>query len=286
VVAAAGTFGTLALLRNEPEPATEAATAPPLWPEHDLEAAREAQAQADGGSPDHGWRLDAEETTRRFAVAELGWGDAVATVRDGDLGGPGPVTVVVAPPPPPCPDPGCPPWLTARGATLTLERLVRPDTTGIWSVTEVEAPATTELRLPLEAGQDVPSGTELTVSAGVPEGARLVAGYAYYACVGTFATMTEVRRSGEQYAFSTGGASMQESPYCPDGSGGESSSGGDPGYGQPGELQREVDGFIAVAVIHGGRAEDPWYPMAGVPRSLSIVWMAVLPVHFVPAGQG
>lgn len=104
-----------------------------IWEYTSREDARAAQAGTDAGHMP--WQADAEAFLRVYAYRDdgLGWGsvwfDDSLDLSDPDE--PGPLTIHIGD----CPDvatTGCP-----READVTIERLVRRDRTGIWSVTAV-----------------------------------------------------------------------------------------------------------------------------------------------------
>jgi hypothetical protein len=121
-----------------------------------LAEAQAAQARADAGDPDYTWQLDAEIVLRRFATDQLGWkGFEFNEIRVGgpgseapagynnesDLADPdasGPFRLIID---------GCvfsAPGVTCPGAMVTIERVLRRDRTGIWSVTKVEETTVSE----------------------------------------------------------------------------------------------------------------------------------------------
>lgn len=113
-----------------------------IWPQATRAEAEDAQAAADAGEPDAVWQLDVVATVRRFAQQQLDFPqvhfDESLDVAQEDSPGPSTIHVVSCEPrdtlewPPTC---------TERGdhvyATVTVERLLRSDRSGIWSVTEV-----------------------------------------------------------------------------------------------------------------------------------------------------
>jgi hypothetical protein len=248
-----------------------------LWPEDFLADVRRAQARVDGGDPDVRWRLDPEAVGTHFAQESLGWADPVVAVAD--QGGVGGEILDVSTYPPPCPAPGCPPWLLTRRVQVTVDQLDRLGPTGIWSVTgvsSVEAPALeASWHLPLSAGQDVPSGLELSVPLSVPEGDAVVAGYGYECGGGTMSAFSTVQQRQDGIDFPVGGASLSED--C-------TTTGGQPSPGAPGELGRPLDGYVYVAVVHGWNPDDPWAPViSGPPSGVTLVSLEAVPVRFVPA---
>jgi len=119
-----------------------------IWPQATLQDAEAAQAQADAGDPSYTWELDGNTVLRRFASDQLGWeGFSFLTITDGngsDAPGynnesdllsrdaSGPFRFITA---------GCDapaPGVTCPSATVTIQRLLRPDRTGIWTVIKVE----------------------------------------------------------------------------------------------------------------------------------------------------
>src|SRR6266581_1079520 len=217
-----------------------------LWPEDQLANAQQIQQQADQGDPAVQWRLDPEATASRFAAEGLGWTDGF--VSSTATAGPGTLVVDVATTPPPCPAPGCPPWLLSRHVEIDLGQLITTGPTGIWSVTRVEG-------TPFIASYQ-PSGSnesdEVVGHLDVP-----------------------LQPGQDVIAFSAGRASL--SADC-------TTTGGEPSPGAPGELDRPLDGYVFVVVVHGSNPEEPWVPFGGPPPSdVTLVSLAVVPVHFVPA---
>ena len=119
------------------------------WPQSSLEAAQVAQAGADANDPSYTWQLDGATVLRRYSSDQLGWsGFSFLTITPGKSGeatgynneldlannpdASGPFRFMVM---------GCGtsvPAGTCPTATITIERLLRHNRTGIWSVTKVE----------------------------------------------------------------------------------------------------------------------------------------------------
>jgi hypothetical protein len=118
------------------------------WPQSSLQDARTAQAGADANDPAYTWQLDGATVLRRYTSDQLGWsgfsfltitpgksGEATGYNNEPDLNNPdasGPFRFMVM---------GCAnsaPDVTCPTATITIERLLRHDQTGIWSVVKVE----------------------------------------------------------------------------------------------------------------------------------------------------
>jgi predicted RecA/RadA family phage recombinase len=301
VVAAGGSVAALAGLHGHgtTTPVEVGQTPfPGLWPEDLLADAQHAQQQADGGDPSVQWRLDPEATAKRFAAEVLGWTDAVVSVAD--AGSPTGVIVDLSTLPPPCPASGCPPWLLSRHVGIDLDQLVTTGPAGIWSVTAVHGGefvasyrssgsngselVTGHLELPLRSGQDVASGQEVYVplvslvgtdSSGNTYEEQVLAGYAYECGDGTTTLFSTVAPTQDGIAFPVGGSSL--SADCAE-------VGGEPSPGAPGELDRPLDGYVFVVVVHGSNPDEPWVPFGGPPPAdVTLVAMAVVPVHFVPA---
>jgi len=178
LVAIAGSIGLFEAFRGSDRgtPVGESEGFHALWPEQTLAEAEAVQDRVDSGEASMQWRLEADLTAERFAHEVLLWSDAVVGVA---LPGPAPaadvMTIQVSKPPAPCPsppEPGCLP----RSAVLTLERLVRPDATGIWSVTEVRSP---DLSMPLLPGQDVSAGSTIEIHTTLEDGLEVSVGVAY-----------------------------------------------------------------------------------------------------------
>lgn len=121
-----------------------------IWPQNTLQEAQAAQGHADSGDPAYTWELDGKTVLQRFAADRLGWngftileitppdgsgGDAPGYNNESDLTNPdasGPFRFIIVG----CDTPG--PGVTCPSATVTIQRLLRQDRTGIWSVIKVE----------------------------------------------------------------------------------------------------------------------------------------------------
>jgi hypothetical protein len=119
-----------------------------IWPQATLQDAQAAQSRADAGDPAYVWELDGKTVLQRFAADQLGWnGFTILEITDGsgadapgynnesDLSNPdasGPFRFITVG----CDAPG--PGVTCPSATVTIDRLLRRDRTGIWSVVKVE----------------------------------------------------------------------------------------------------------------------------------------------------
>jgi hypothetical protein len=250
-----------------------------LWPEQTLADAQRVQDQVDSGDPSIQWRTDAEGVAGRFATVAMGWHIESATWPDpSGLDGAGPLEVVVSTPPPPCPSP--PPGTTMscgpQVATLTLERLVRQDSTGIWSVTEVrsEFPSSDNaLTLPFSAGETVTSGHGVVIPYSVPEGLEVQAGYTYLGDCGASTTFNGVLQENDQISFIVADASFEES--CD--TSGTSSLGG-----SVSRLNVALDGYVFVELVREGA--EPADPFVG-DTAASPIALAAVPVHFVPVSE-
>jgi hypothetical protein len=149
-ISAAGLAGVLVSLgQSQGAPAIGGEDWAGIWPQTTLRQAEESQAAADAGDPGFAWQLDARQVIRRFAQEQLGWngfsfidiysadGGTQAPPgynNESDLQDPdasGPFRLIIA---------GCEhaPGRSCPGATVTIERLLRRDRTGIWSITKVE----------------------------------------------------------------------------------------------------------------------------------------------------
>jgi hypothetical protein len=287
VIAISGSFAAFEAFRGSNGSAAIRGTGPfyALWPELTLADAQQSQAAVDGGAG--AWRLDARTTTGRFVALTLGWSDFAVTMPDGtNLDGPGPVTLDVSTLAPPCPSPlpgtegpmNCgPQW-----ETVTLERLVRQDATGIWSVTDVEGafPSSDNvLSFPFAPGDTVVSGQEVSIPFVVPDGLTAVAGYTYIGKCGSSTAFENVKQDNSEILFRVAGSTFKES-CTSNGSGGSSSSG--PGRA---DLNVAIDGYVFVLASHDLDLASGWDPFTGgepLPRDTSVVALAAVPVHFVP----
>jgi hypothetical protein len=116
-----------------------------IWPQATREEGDAAQAAVDAGDPGSAWQLDAVEVARRYARQELGFGevyfDESFDIAEEDSPGPFLVHVISCEPrdlvewPPICAEGG------GMYSEITIERLLRPDRTGLWFVTEALEPA-------------------------------------------------------------------------------------------------------------------------------------------------
>ena len=283
VIAASGSFAAFEAFRGTNGGATIGGTEPfyALWPERTLADAQRAQEYVDSGGTDGQWRLDARTTVGRFVALALGWSDFAVTVPDGtNLDGPGPVTLDVSTPPVPCPTPGCPPGTGPRHVNVVLQRLVRPDTTGMWSIVEVydAGPVSyeTPLRLPLDPGATVVSGQGISFPFSVLDGTELQAGYTYLGECTDVGSLSRVHVADGTASFRVAGSTFEESCGQSHASGGGSSGKAD--------LNRPVDGYVFVTLIKAGA--EPYDPVTGggPPRPFdeTPVGVAAVPVHFVP----
>jgi hypothetical protein len=124
-----------------------------IWPQSTVGGAETAQSLADAGDPSYAWQLDGKTVLQRFATDQLGWAgftilqvggggsEASGYNNESDLSNPdasGPFRFITIG----CDAPG--PGVTCPSATVTIERLLRQDRTGIWSVTKVEDQGTAE----------------------------------------------------------------------------------------------------------------------------------------------
>lgn len=149
LVSTAGLGGTLTLLSNRALGPTSG-EATPLWPQANFEQAKGAQERADAGDPGFTWQLGGREVVERFAIEQLGWSgvwfheienkdeiaadvgpfdDPVRLSAQGQLGS---VRVFVT---------ACEaiPGNQCAAAYVTVERLVRDDETGVWTVIDVDS---------------------------------------------------------------------------------------------------------------------------------------------------
>jgi hypothetical protein len=259
-----------------------------LWPETSLTDAERAQDAVDAGEADTRWRLDARTTAGRFASQVLGWSETALTVPEGaDLEGAGPVALEISTLPVPCPFPP-PPTCLQRKASVVLERLLRPDTTGIWSVVEVQSPgsaATGDQRLavPLDVGAEVVSGQEVSLPFSVPHGTELWAGWTYLGECSASSSLGSVRPNhADVMVFAVADSTFSED--C-----GSGASGGGGGM-EPGSLEQPVDGYVFVElVLSGAGGGDPIGNAengGSTDNPESLVALAAVPVRFVPAEVG
>lgn len=130
-----------------PESSSTAAVEPwrGIWPQATREEGEVAQAAVDAGDPGAGWQLEAGVVARRYARQKLGFArvyfDESFDIAEEDSPGPFLIHVISCGPrdlvewPPVCAD--------GQGvySEITIERLLRPDWTGLWFVTEALEPA-------------------------------------------------------------------------------------------------------------------------------------------------
>ncbi len=144
----------------EPTPTAGVETWLGIWEYTTREAAEAAQAQVDAGHMP--WQTDARAFLEAYATRSdgLGWERVYfdESLDSPDTGGSGPLTIHLGD----CPavrDRTCP-----HQADVTIERLLRRDRTGIWSVTAL-----------LESPQATPAGEVPPTFVGVADGAVVVA---------------------------------------------------------------------------------------------------------------
>lgn len=124
-----------------------------LWPQTTRAEAETAQEAADEGGEGYTWQLEVEGFLVRFGLQHLGWDevsfDDSLDISDRDESGP--LTIFMTN----CTPPGNATFCTGDlAAQVTVERLLRRDHTGIWSVTGYEVddvPHTGPSPTPLEA---------------------------------------------------------------------------------------------------------------------------------------
>lgn len=263
-----------------------------LWPEQTLGAAEQAQTAVDGGQDP--WRTDPEEVATRFVTGVLGWIGFQTEVVPGSG-----TAYVFSTPPPPCPSPvpvpttagtTCPSLENAaRQLTVTLGQLVTTGPNGIWSVVTVSSVFEGDaIGLQLDPGQDVASGTELTLPFRWPFGAEGDAGSTYLADCGPVAGSSGVVPRQDSVTFTVADLSIGDA--C---SGGPAASTGSSGgivvppfHG--GELDVPVDGYVfLVMTANQVPAQDPLEdPYLGDDLGKTPLAFAAVPVHFVPATSG
>ena len=158
-----------------------------LWPEQTAEGLAAAQAAVDAGDPDFAWRSEPSEVARRFALDELLWPAVTvlgvvsevtqpdSATADSDPTADGELFLDVAVPAGSVcdqivADATCP----TTSVTLKMVRLGRAD--GLWSVVRVKSPG---LVLPLRAGEEVASGTAVTMPTFLPEGTKVSIGVSF-----------------------------------------------------------------------------------------------------------
>ena len=128
---------------------------PGIWPHATREEGEAAQTAADAGDPGSAWQLDAGEVARRYARQALEFPevyfDESFDIAEEDSPGPFVIHVISCEPrdliewPPVC-DPG-----QGVYSEITIERLLRPDRTGLWFVTEALEPAAAQQEQPYPA---------------------------------------------------------------------------------------------------------------------------------------
>lgn len=130
---------------STPTPSVSPSPAAPtwrgIWPQATRAEAEDAQAAADAGEHGAAWQVNVVEVLRRYARQELGFAevhfDDTLDIAEDDSPGPYTVHVVSCEPrdlvewPPVCTEQG-----DHTYSEITVERLLRADRTGIWSVTD------------------------------------------------------------------------------------------------------------------------------------------------------
>ena len=111
-----------------------------IWPHATREEGEAAQTAAEAGEPGSAWQLDAGEVAQRYARKELGFDevyfDESVDLADEDSPGPHTIHVISCEPRDTIEwPPVCGPGYTGTYSEVTVERLLRADRTGIWSVT-------------------------------------------------------------------------------------------------------------------------------------------------------
>lgn len=152
VIAAAGLAGPYFLFAGGARSRPSADRGPwrGLWPQVSWAEAESAQEAADSNDPAFSWQVDAKSTIERFARDQLGWSEVrfeslsnteelapdIGWVDDpadlADASQVGPLRFLISA----CREPE--PGTLCEAAYVTIERLLRRDETGIWSVTHVE----------------------------------------------------------------------------------------------------------------------------------------------------
>lgn len=153
LVAAAGTtmvFAAFGPGLRDAQPASQASWEG-YWPQDSEKDAEAAQAAADAGDPAYTWQLDGKAVLGRFATQHLGWTrmyfidvqnseevsgelgrlDPESVLDDVEASGPFRFLISECNPEG-SGQVGCP------GAYVSIERLLRQDNTGIWSVTRAD----------------------------------------------------------------------------------------------------------------------------------------------------
>jgi hypothetical protein len=173
-----------------------------LWPEQTAEGLAAAQAAVDAGDPDFAWRSDPSEVARRFALDELLWpAVTVSATPDSDPTADGELFLDVAVPPglvcdQIVADATCP----TTSVTLKMVRLGSAN--GLWSVVRVNSP---DLVLPFRAGEEVASGTTVTMPTFLPEGTKVSMGVSFLTACGGAGTDENVEVSQGLLRFTVPG---------------------------------------------------------------------------------
>lgn len=175
-----------------------------LWPEQTSEALASVQESVDAGDPDLAWRTDPFDVARRFATDALLWPGVEIDKGLNDFGPPHPdlrfVTLRV-PNGSDCgvrvKDAACP-----TGPTIITMRRFG----GLWSVVDVRGD---DLVLPLTLGEEVVTGTTITVPTNLSDGEIVSMGVAFLAACDTTGRDENVEASGGQLEFQV--------PSVPDG---------------------------------------------------------------------
>jgi len=206
VVAAAGSIGVFSLVGDDGENVLGGGQEGffALWPEQTAEGLRAAQDAVDAGDPAFAWRTDPLQIAERFATEELLWPDALVTTVETEPPSEVNNVTIAVPPAASCDaivtDAECP---TGR-VTLTMERLGRSD--GLWSVTGVHS---SDLALPLVAGDAVSAGSRIPVPTTLQDGEQVSMGIAFLSACGAAGTDDRVRVSNGLLVFDV--------PSVPDG---------------------------------------------------------------------
>lgn len=206
VVAAAGSIGIFTLVGDDGEDVLGGGQGGffALWPEQTAEGLESAQDAVDAEDPAFDWRAEPALVAERFATEVLVWPDAIVTTLETEPPSDVNSVTLAVPPAASCDtvvtDAECP----TGHVTLTMERLGRSD--GVWSVTGVHS---SDLALPLVAGDSVPAGSRITIPTTLEDGEQVSMGIAFLSACGAAGTDERVRVSNGSLVFDV--------PSVPDG---------------------------------------------------------------------
>lgn len=158
-----------------------------LWPQSTLDDAITAQDSVEAGGPDLQWQLDPQDVALRFADYALGWQNPAMASLTPTGSGSVDVSIVDV----------WGSWDIRRRATVTIDRLVGGESsgvwmsTGVWSVIAVRSP---EFDLRVDPGGEVVLGEVIAIPTSLADGTQVAVGVrAFEPCTGFREQTVEVK---------------------------------------------------------------------------------------------